>query len=171
MTPSKLKQLRSTAAAVGAQTTALDIAGTDAAMAKGELLDAVIDAIRPALRAICSRVVTGNTVRAGICMADWASWRGVWISGKDKTGLYLTANGDFVVLRYKDMQVTCGWAAEEINIDATQAAADYGLPSILESLDDALDSQATGAAPTRAASLRNTAERLRALCKLVQSWR
>jgi hypothetical protein len=194
VTPSKLKQLRSTAVAVEAQTTALDIAGTDAAMAKGELLDAVIDAIRPALRAICSQVALAGTFSAEGTTTEPASWRAVHLAGDgprltdrrmSPDGLRGHWGGDRLVLRADgQLLILCHqgpwtsvpgevsrWTAEATSTDAQTAAARWNLDTILGSLSDAVMAHANGAAPERTAQLRESAERIRALVVLVQSWR
>jgi hypothetical protein len=194
MTPSKLKQLRSTAVAVEAQTTALDIAGTDAAVAKGELLDAVIDAIRPALRAICSQVALACAFTAEGTTTEPAPWRGVHLMGDGpwltdrKTSpdgirgrwggdrLVLRDDGQLVTLRYQGPWTSVKgevskWTAEAAPTDAVSAAARWDLDVIIGALSDAVMAQANGAAPERTAQLRESAERIRAHVVLVQSWR
>jgi hypothetical protein len=194
MTESKLKQLRSTAAAVGKQAAALDVAGTDASLAKGELLAAVIDAIKPALRAICSKVAIGSTITDAGTTTEPASWRGLYLAGDGpclvdrKTSpdgirgrwggdrLMLRADGHLVTLRYQGPWTNVRgevskWTAEAIPTDAVSATGRWNLDVMIGSISNAVMAQANGASPRRAAQLRESAERIRALVVLVQSWR
>jgi hypothetical protein len=191
----KLKELRATAEAVGAQTAALDVAGLDASMASAELLAAVLDALRPALRAICSPVAVYSTTTGAGTTTEPSGWRGLYLAGdgpqivgrhqlddgavRGRYGgerLMLRDDGQLVVLRYEGpwsnvYRETSSWTATAAVVDAGAAAGRYDVPGILDALAQALAAQARGGAPARAAKLREKAERLQALVILVRSWR
>lgn len=112
-TDDTIQKIAQQAPAVADEHAALEAAAAESDTAEAALLASVIEAVRPALRALASRVLVGEVTHGAgshLCRTSktYASWRGVLVAGDDEaedddsrqndgayegTGLYLDTEG------------------------------------------------------------------------------
>jgi hypothetical protein len=194
MSSPNLTQTRALADAVGLDHAELEDSAKALREANGALLAANIDALAGALRALCSAVgVAGELSGAGYTVEN-APWRGLYLAGDGPTvegrvaagphmrgrhggaRLFLDERGDLVEMTYSGPWSNVPgevsrWKTTHVYLTYVEAAEKYGLATILDRLAAALAEQAGGASRVTAARLREKAERVLALVKLVRSWR
>jgi hypothetical protein len=169
---------------------AIDIERT----AEAEVLTAAIEAARPALRAICSKLVardltTGNgDVNRHREQVEYHQERGVHLAGDSKAeedqprdnsgayegyGLYLLVDGRLANRtwsgswsRWQGSTTECVSVLEPVT--AREAMDEWELSECLENLGKALQKQADGNASERAQAARERAEKLRAMLTLAR---
>lgn len=193
MTDISIADLASTATAVGAQHTAMTAAIDSERAAEAALLEAAIDAVRPALRALSSRLQSRYYCTSGangcnpVERADHFTDRGLVLvddygSQKDRTGnrgdyrgTRLVVLSDGQLARLERGGSWSHWQGEDNEFDVTltlvtplQAVKQYALADILASLRDALQRQLDGAAPKRTAAAQARAEKLTAIAALAR---
>jgi hypothetical protein len=161
--------------------------------AEAALLEKVVEAVRPALRALASRVKTADRVEH---FADvdrqretetLATWRGLCLTGtpgplrdnpRDNRGsyegsdLFLLVDGTFVELAYggswsRWQGSSWGWKTTERTMTIAEVAHEYKLEPIVEALSEALDQHTQGGRPARAKAMRERAAKLAALVALI----
>lgn len=130
-----------------------------------ELLDAVVEYVRPGLDAICSRVIVaranGNPV--------YSMWRGIAVAEMKESALILCADGHWMALHYGRVSAGSDWCATCHQLDTRGVAElrpDVG--EIARSLANALQRFAGGAASKRAQQADDMASRVRAVATLLQ---
>lgn len=192
---SKLKSLQEEAKIVGRHGAELDAALTNVAAARAEMMTAIVEAVRPALRALSSRVALSSHESPAGILSEPAAWRGIYLDGdgpkltrnapvmggyvRGRWGgnrLMLRDDGALVVLTYDGAWTNVpgelsSWTAQAIEIDAGTAAAKYDVTAILDRLMEATMAQAKGASPRRAAEARGEAERWRQAAQIIRSSR
>lgn len=190
-----LASLRLAAETIGRDNSALEAAGAAALTQRAALLEDVIAAIRPALRAISSRVGASLTESRAGTTSEPFPWRGCYLAGsgpervkptlssgdqlRARYGgkrLMLRADGVLVELSYDGPWSTVpgevsSWKASEQTVPSTSVVARYDLEAILGELAKVLEAQSDGNAAKRAQQLAEQAERLRSLRTLLRSWR
>jgi hypothetical protein len=159
---------------------------------KAELLEAVVDAVRPALRAIATRV---QLDAAGTRCAD----RNGLLVGTKKTkeeyvvgpvvrpisgdplrgryggeDLFLMEDGGFFEVTYdgpwsKVAGEKSGWQGIGVPVGAAEVVAGYDLGSILDEVEEELVAQAGGGAARATARAWASAERIHAIAVLVRA--
>jgi hypothetical protein len=184
-----LNEIRRTAAMVAEEKAELDAAGYELRLEKAKLLEAVIEAMRPALPALCSQVGAGATFSPEGGTTVPASWRGLYVDGEGPTRhlgvamrgryggerLLLRQDGALVILAYDGpcsdvFGEVSSWKTTERVVTVAEASETYDVDLVITRIQRALEAQATGGSPFRAAALREKAARLRALQTLVGSW-
>jgi hypothetical protein len=190
-----LAAIRATAKTVAREKDDLDAAGRELRTEKAKLLESVIQALKPALPAMCSVVGLSQTYSQAGATTDPAGWRGLYLAGDGPTGfeaavvgkkadrgryigerLMLRQDGVLVLLTYDGPWSTVpgevsSWRATERVMTSVEALGSYDIETLIGALQEALAAQAGGGSPRRAAALREKAERLKALATLVRSWR
>jgi hypothetical protein len=185
----KLKELRATAETVAHEKEDLEAAGRELRLERAVLLENVILALKPALPALCSSVGAAATWSPAGTNVVPAAWRGLYLAGTgperhDRSShrgryvgerLMLRQDGALVILVYDGPWSAVpgevsSWRTEERVVTGAEAAEAYDIDVLIDALRRALEAQATGGSPRRAAQMRDKADRLRALQKLVGSW-
>lgn len=190
-----LSALASLANTVAAQHSELVDAVAAERAANVALLDAVVERIRPALRALASRIKTGErTWWIGTTHTDtectWSSDRGLYVGaadvgpersnpGRDQNrggyrgfDLFLTSDGRWLELAYTGgWSIWQGeeteWTAAETYVDTATVERDWGGTDVIPRIVAALQSHADGKAPERAKAARERAERIAAVARLI----
>ena len=183
-----LPELRAKAMAVAGSRTAYDAAFTNDRSARAEFLAGVIEAVRPALRAICSRVLVGSTTSPAGTTTDPAGFRGLFLTaegpfkktvGDNQRGrfegksLVLRDDGSLCELVYQGPwsevrgEIT-KWVAEVVPRSASDVGEDWDVDDVTEWIADALRAQAKSAMPSRAKAMNEQAERLWAAVRLIR---
>ena len=190
-----LKRIRATAERVATENADLDAAGAEAREASAQMLACVVDAHRPALRALGSIVGASGTTSGSGTTVEPFSWRGVWVAGEGPTliareavgdgcargrhggsRLILDTAGTFAELTYEGPWSNVpgevsSWTAGVGLLHVSVVAERYNVTAIIDRLATALVAQANGLSTGRAVLLRDKAGRLQALTKLIRSWR
>lgn len=194
-----LKAIRATAERVERDLGELDAAGAVLREASAALLAATVDAYRPALRALGSTVGASSTTTTnaagGMTSVEPFPWRGVWVGGDGPTliaresagplmargrhggtRLILDTVGQFAELSYEGPWSNVpgevsSWTASVSLLAPITVVERYNVNVVLDKLAAALAAQANGTSPERAVLLREKADRIQALVKLVRSWR
>jgi len=140
--------------------------------AKAEFLLAIIDAIRPALPAICSRVVLKKDAPDGRRGDQAATWTGVCVAGGlgDARALYLNSEGVLVEVDY----IWGGgweWEGKWCPLTVAHTVTEYEVEPIIDRLAQLLVAQARGSAPHRTAQLTAIAAKFEALTILLRGSR
>jgi hypothetical protein len=150
--------------------------------ASAELLNRVIDAVRPALRAMGSRVEIARTQSAMGVTSDSAAFRGVELWGEaptgrpvviqgDGVGFILTDHGDLVIARYvyTGTRDATSWRATYDLVTAAklvdQVGDDFG--QVLDRIAQALKVAARDSSPAAAAAHNAQAARIEAAALLL----
>lgn len=191
-----LSAIESLAATVAAQDTAFRAALDAEHQAYAATLDAVVAKIRPALRAISSRIRvehkewwvgrtrTDDSSRyhdmRGVCVSDTQAGPGRGSCPGDQnrgtyTGydLFLLQDGTWCELKYSGAWTRWqgedeSWEAEVTPVTTADVARDWQDSGILEHLTAALQRQADGGKPARTKAATERAERLRAVAALAK---
>jgi hypothetical protein len=190
-----LKRIRATAERVERDHAELDAAGAVLHEANAALLEATVEAHRPALRALASVVGASGTSSGAGTTVEPMPWRGVWLGGEGPTliaresagplmargrhggtRLILDTAGTFVELSYEGPWSNVpgevsSWTASVALLNSRTVVERYNVNVILDRLAAALLAQANGVSPERAVLLREKADRIQALTKLIRSWR
>jgi hypothetical protein len=150
--------------------------------ASAEMLNRVIDAVRPALRAMGSRVEIARTQSAMGVTSDSAAFRGVELWGQaptakpvvmqgDGVGFILTDHGDLVIARYAytSTRDATSWRATYDLVTAAklvdQVGDDFG--QILDRIAQTLKAAARDSSPAAAAAHNAQAARIEAAALLM----
>ncbi len=142
-----LEQVSEMAKQVAHEHDALEQAKEDKAIAEDELLKLVVDTIKPALPAMCSKVEGGAGPIA----------RAVFVDGwKDGPGLYLGEQGDWFEMRSDKPHV----------LSVAEVLADYDLALVVVTLVQKLREQ-VGARDKSTRQINDEIARLRALATLL----
>lgn len=191
-----LAGLKAKAIEVGVASERRDKAFNELTSAEGELLAAVVEAVRPALRAISSRIPTSGGVQAmgdvnrqrdlpttyweipGFCVDDdrpGPQEDQVRDNGGSYTGadIFLLVDGTFVRLQYEGrwsrwQGSTSEWNVRASTLTATEVANITDVDEAIERLSKALDRQLEGGTERRAAKASARAEKVRAIRSLLQ---
>lgn len=194
-----VEELGKQAAAVGAARERYDGAGADVKIASAELLDAVVDAVKPALRAMGNRVTVawdedgqvptvatfralhlwGNSnpcdASAPACNNPDCTYHGDCqvrrqAEAAGDRGLYLTEHGDLILAKYST-EPNGSWQAE-YELQTSRQVVDMvgdGLNKILDIIGVSLSAQARGAAGRKTAIFATKADRIRAAAVLLRT--
>lgn len=140
--------------------------------AKAELLQAIIDAVKPALQAICSRVVLKKETPGGERADVVATWTGIRIAGGlgDARALYLTVGGVLMEVDYiwgGGWEWQGKWCPQTVRHTITE----FDIEPMIESLTQALVAQAKGGAQKRTELLQVHAVQLQAVATLLRGIR
>lgn len=161
--------------------------------AEAAVLTTVVEMVRPALRALRSRIEKQYASTSGrngcnpVTEESWFPERGVLLVDnfyreRDETGnrgrfrgerLYLLDDGRFAEVKRRGQWSHWQgewdrWTAEMVFLSVEQVSRKYELPDVLKELADALEQQATGASAQRATKARERAVRLRAIAALTK---
>lgn len=194
MNQEQIKTFSDKASRVAEQHEAMQQAYASESEAKAELLRAVIEAVKPGLPALGSRVPQSYTINGH---ADCNKQRektsyfddiycGIVVAGeglqrdnpRDNRGSYegshliLSHDGVLYELSYfgdwsKWQGSSWGWEAELAAIDEGEAVDSFNLEEIVSSLSEALDAQLSGNAKKRTKAATERADKLRALAQLL----
>lgn len=183
-----LSQLQHQAVGVATAVAANEEAMADKKTASVELLDAVVEAVRPALRAMSSRIVTSRVTSGAGTTETALDEPGLYLTcigpPRDRPGPYATAGswqgtdlflcreGSFVMLSYDgelDRAGVSKWAAAVVELATRDIVDMFPLPVVLDAIARAMSAQANGNTTKRTEQIRNQADRLRALVTLVRS--
>lgn len=189
-----INELAEQAKKVGRQQTDYDEAWDAEHRARAELLQAVLDSVRPALRAICNRVVIKGTSSAAGSTTDAALWRGLLVSSEPSGGgpkvvpiagdrhrgryagsdLLLNDEGVLVEIVYEGTYSNVkgeisSWEGKWCPLTCRHAITEYSADKIIDRLTTALLDSAKGASPMRTAMLLSRAEHLRAVTVMLKS--
>lgn len=158
--------------------------------ASAELLNAAVAAVKPALRALSSRIVTARVMsRAGRTDKDAIGVPGIFVAspgveqgpgprlrsdgwfGQD---LYLMQDGAWVLLVYDGVDSTAvsgvsEWSSDMVPLSAGDVVEMLPVDVVLDALSRALDKQLEGNRPRRTQEMLDRAARLRALATLVRT--
>ena len=193
MESKNLEGLRTQAERVNEQHVAMETAYSAAREAEAELLTAIIAAVRPGLRALCSRLESsrevvghGDVNRQRYTTRHFKNWRGVVVAGdgrrednpRDNRGcwegseLVLREDGSLVELSYEGdwsrwQGSNWGWRATLTVLTPLQAVADYEVEAVADRLAGLLQRQLDGRAAKRTQAAQNRAARLHALAALL----
>jgi hypothetical protein len=169
-----IDELRKQAAGVAIASTRRATAAQSEKMAAAELLEAVVDAVRPALKAMGNRVLESWDEETET--ATPATFRGLCLLGKDSPqnhldskAIILSEHGDLLLARY----ITEGdnWKASFELMTSRQVVdlAPDELPSILEIIGRSLAAQARGASERRRLAFVTKADRIHAAAVLLRT--
>lgn len=175
----KLAQLHAQARGVADVTATADVAAADKKAASVELLDAVVEAVRPALRALASRIVIARAVSGAGTTEKTLDEPGLYLASTGpapatpgKADLFLCREGSFVMLGYDD-EVDVGgvrqWKAAVVELASRDVIDMFPIAVVLDAIARALAAQANGNAVKRTQKIQEQAARLRALVTLVRS--
>lgn len=183
-----LNQLSAQAIGVAAAVDANAQALVDKKNASVELLDAVVNAVRPALRAMSSRIVTSRITSPAGTTETALDEPGLYLTClppmRDRPGPYITAGawqgtdvflcreGSFVMLSYDGEANRDGvskWAGAVVELASRDVVDMFPLPVVMDAIARAMATQANGNTTRRTEQIRNQADRLRALVTLVRS--
>lgn len=183
----RLSQLNAQARGIGAAKDASDAAHADKTTASTELLAAVVEAIRPALRAMSSRIVVKRTMTKEGKTEDFLGEPGVYLASLGPkpgpgptptagswqgTDVFLCREGSFAMLSYDgdyDRDGVSKWEAAVVELVARDVVDMFPLPVVLDAITRAMAEQAGPGTARRTQKIQEQAERLRALTKLVNS--
>lgn len=168
-------QARGVAVASDAHISAL----ADKRTASAELLTAVVEAVRPALRAVSSRIIIAR-VTSGAGMTDttldepglYLASTGPAPATPGKADLFLCREGSFVLLGYDDEVEVGGvkrWKAAVVELGVHDVIEMFPLAVVMDAIARALAAQASSNTPRRTKQIEDQAARLRALVTLVRS--
>lgn len=165
------------------------VAKADKRSAAAQLLSGVVDAVRPALRAMSSRIViarvssgAGKTERTldepGVYLASLHApvpltpgpqvMAGTW----QGTDLFLTRDGSFAMLSYDGVHEAGGvsqWEAAIVELRVEDVVEMFPLAVTLDAIARALTAQVGSNLGRRTKQIEEQAERLRALASLTRS--
>lgn len=162
-------QLKQQATAVATMRERYDAAGEAVKVASAELLEAVVDAVKPALKAICNRVDAAWSEDEQ--KATPATFRGFWMWGQTgKASIYLTDRGDLVGAKYS-CYPSGDWTAEFDLLTSRQVVDVLGadLAKALDLIGLGLAAQAKGDAAKQTKAFDVRAERIRAAAILLRT--
>jgi hypothetical protein len=141
------------------------------------LLALVIEAVRPALAAICVRVKIDAPAIGEI---RYAPISGVHIAGERPSAstiadaVYLMADGGLMLLHHRaeDLAATAplgrGWRGEVETITPETFEACFDVEAVVGHLSHLLDAQLAGKLERRTAEAEKTASKFRAICRLLE---
>ena len=190
-----LQKLQEQALTVAAQHEEYTAALTAEQQAEAALLDATVEAIRPALRALASKIRTGYrswwigttdidsrseySDTRGLYVGDGTAGPGRSNPGRDENrgahagyDLFVTTDGKWLELEYSGHWSRWQgegdeWSATERQLTSAEVAREYNVPQILGAIQSALERQLQGEKPKRTAAARERAERVAALVTLL----
>lgn len=176
----KLAQLNAQARGIADVTAAADAAIADKKTASVELLDQVVDAVRPALRALSSRItIARSTSSTGTTTDKTLDEPGLYLASTGpapatpgKADLFLCREGSFVLLGYDDEVEVGGvrrWQAAVVELASRDVVDMFPLPVVLDAIARAMAEQVNGNSARRTKQIVDQAARLRALVTLVRS--
>lgn len=137
--------------------------------AEAELLRRVLDAVRPALPALCRRVKQSETKTTGVIYLGTA---GVMIAGLEpKAGastesVWLMADGSLLLL--SSVAFDGGWKSTTEDVDVDTVATMFVVEAIVGHLSHLVDAQLAGKLDRRTAEAEKHASKLRAICRLLE---
>lgn len=184
-----LGQLQHQAVGIAATVDANAQAAVDKKTASVELLDAVVEAIRPALRALASRIVIERVESSAGKTEKTLDEPGIYVSSVgvpilDRPGprpaagrwqgtdLFLCREGSFVMLSYDgevDRAGVSKWGAAVVELTTRDVVDMFNLTVVMDAIARAMAEQAGGNTGKRTEQMRAQATRLRALVTLVRS--
>jgi hypothetical protein len=174
-----LSQLKHQARGVADATDANAAAAADKKTVSVELLDAVVEAVRPALRALASRIVIARAVSGAGTTEKTLDEPGLFLASTGpapatpgKADLFLCREGSFVLLGYDEAVDVGGvrqWKAAVVELATRDVVDMFPLAVVLDSIARALVEQAKSNTTKRTQEMVNQAARLRALVTLVRS--
>lgn len=194
--PEKLRGLAAQAKAIGDRRTEVDAAWAEDRAARADLLSAVVDAIRPALRSCGSRIAYNYTKSREGATHKHMEVAGIYVgSATNKTkaqpgpeytvrgegrgrfigsDLFLLVDGTWLELTYAGpwSEVPSEinhWRGERRSLGAVDVIGEYDVAMVMDALAAALAKEATGARAARKTTLTERAGRMRALATLVRS--
>lgn len=188
MTTTTMTDLTKKTELVAADDAANQTARRDLDAARADLLASVVTVVRPALRALSSRVArTWTKTREGEA-SEPAPWRGIRLLGEGPLtvgnasrgavrgrSLYLSSEGALVSCSYvgrwsKVEGEVSFWRLESSPVSALGAVEDgWDAELAMRALADALDHQLEGAKPERTRAMRERAERINAVAVLARA--
>lgn len=160
--------------------------------ANAALLEATVEVVKPALRALASRVQSAERTwwPDTSCPAteqEWYDWKALRVSGDGAEELYpqanegeiggrdlfLDTNGRFVEVKYKGtwsrwQGASQGWTSTYRFPAATEIAVEYFVTDILAAIDEAIAAQLKGKREKATAAALARAEKTRALVTLLR---
>jgi hypothetical protein len=186
MEPEKIaKEIGAQARAVAKQREDYDAAHLEEKVARAFMLERVVDEVKPALRALCSRVAVSGVVTKSGEHTDPATFRALRLWGEtllqsqfgvghdDAVAVYLTDHGDLTSASYHGDWHPGGvwkWEVEFALLTPGKAIELAGdVAPMLDAVARALEQEAKGAAVARTARLKEKAERIRAAALLMRS--
>jgi methionine synthase II (cobalamin-independent) len=145
-------------------------AWTAAIEARAKLLDGVLEAVRPAIAAIVSRVPRSGAVRT---VTDYFEWKGIQVDGDAAPGidarqLVLNDQGTLVELVFAWEGKKAEWIARWCPVTSRHAVGEYDLARVVRVLGAALVAQAGGKSAMTTAVMLTKAHRLEAIATLLQ---
>lgn len=187
-----INQITETATKAAANAAELESAIDAERSAEADVLTAAIEAARPALRAICSRMVSRDTdfhiadVNKARSVVEYHAERGLHLAGAangerdqprdndggyEGEGLFLLSDGSLARRTWSGAWSKWQGATDDLRstlapITVREAMDEWDLDDCLKNLHEALSKAADGKAPERAAKARERADRLRALLTL-----
>jgi len=191
----QVEALARQAHAIGTSHAANEDAWTQDRAARGELLDAIVDAIGPALRACSSRITCEFTQSSAGITQKYLGVPGIYAGttgpmkdiphpeieprgngrGRYKgSDLFLMVDKTWLELSYAGPWTTIeGEIGRCIATTRTLGSVDvineYNISNVVDSLAEALTREARGKRATRTAQLLERADRMRALTKLIRT--
>lgn len=169
-----IEELRKQATGVEAATAARMTAADAEKIAAAELLEAVVNAVRPALLAMGNRVLESWDEETET--ATPASFRGLCLLGKDSPqnhfdskAIILSEHGDLLLAKYTTQGDSWTAQFELMTPRAVVELAGNELASILEIIGRSLAAQARGASAKRTAAFATKAQRIHAAAVLLRT--